>query len=150
MKFLGSWGHNRHLKQQTFSLTTAMCRPIRNWDLKGFNLLSDNKLPSLGRVCENVTPGPESFCRDGGKFIIHNKASDYFAFRQGYVQLKGNARFTKYHKQINIINNFINANEFAILYNVNMSGNPLFPHENYKEFSLDNFSTEECILEFRV
>ena len=31
-----------------------------------------------------------------------------------------------------------------------MSKNPLFPYENYKEFSLDNFSEEECIAEFRI
>ena len=64
-----------------FLLTTATCRPIRNWALNGFNLQSD---------------------------------------------------------------------EFAILFNVKMSGNPLFPNENYEEFSLDNFSRGECIVEFRV
>ena len=31
-----------------------------------------------------------------------------------------------------------------------MSKNPLFPYDNYEEFSLDNFSEEECIAEFRV
>lgn len=33
---------------------------------------------------------------------------------------------------------------------VNISKNPLFPYKNYEEFSLDNFSKEECIAEFRV
>ena len=40
------------------------------------------------------------------------------------------------------------ANEFAILYNVNMSKDPPFPFDNYEEFSFDNFSDEECIKEF--
>jgi len=31
-----------------------------------------------------------------------------------------------------------------------MSKNPLFPYDNYEEFSLDNFSEEECTVEFRV
>jgi len=31
-----------------------------------------------------------------------------------------------------------------------MSPNPLFPCDNYKEFSLENFSKEECIGEFSV
>jgi len=31
-----------------------------------------------------------------------------------------------------------------------MSKNPLFPYDNYKELSLDNFRKEECIEEFRV
>ena len=44
----------------------------------------------------------------------------------------------------------IKANEFAILYDINMSKNPLFPYDNYKEFSLDNFSEEEYIAEFRM
>ena len=41
-----------------------------------------------------MTPRLASFRRVGGKFIIHHKAFDYFAFRRGYVELKGNARFT--------------------------------------------------------
>ena len=48
------------------------------------------------------------------------------------------------------VKGIINANEFAILYDVNMSKNPLFPYDNYEEFSLGNFSEEECIAEFRV
>ena len=51
---------------------------------------------------------------------------------------------------VSSVKGIINANEFAILYNVNMSKNPLFPYDNYEEFSLDNFSEEECIAEFRV
>ena len=31
-----------------------------------------------------------------------------------------------------------------------MSKNPLFLYDNYEEFSLDNFSKEKCIAEFRV
>ena len=31
-----------------------------------------------------------------------------------------------------------------------MSKNPLFPYDNYEEFSLDKFSKEECIAEFCV
>ena len=143
MKFLGSWEHNR---QETFLLTTVMCRPIKNWDLNGFNLQSDNKLPSLGKVCEHETLDPESFSRDNGKFIIHDKASDYFTFRQSYVQLNGNGDLLL----VSHVKGIINVNEFAILFNVNMSGNPLFPHENYAEFSLGNFSRGECIVEFRV
>ena len=51
---------------------------------------------------------------------------------------------------VSCVKGFINANKFAILYNVNMSKNPLFPYDNYEEFSLDNFSKEKCIAEFRV
>ena len=51
---------------------------------------------------------------------------------------------------VSCVKGIINANEFAILYDVNMSKNPLFPYDNYEEFSLDNFSEEECIAEFRV
>ena len=48
------------------------------------------------------------------------------------------------------VTGIINANEFTILYNINMSKSPLFPYDNYEEFSLDNFSKEKCIAEFRV
>ena len=51
---------------------------------------------------------------------------------------------------VSCVKGIINANEFAILYDVNMSKNPLFPYDNYEEFSPDNFSEEECITEFRV
>ena len=53
---------------------------------------------------------------------------------------------------VSCVKGIINANEFTILYDVNMSKNPLhvFPHDYYEEFSLDNFSEEECIAEFRV
>ena len=51
---------------------------------------------------------------------------------------------------VSCVKGIINANEFAILYDVNMSKNPLFPYDNYEQFSLDNFSEEECIAEFRV
>ena len=54
----------------------------------------DNKLPSFSKKRENVTPRPASFRRVSGKFLIHDKAFDYFTFPQDYVQLKGNARFT--------------------------------------------------------
>ena len=51
---------------------------------------------------------------------------------------------------VSCVTGIMNANEFAILYNVNMSKNPLFLYDNYEEFSLDNFSKEKCITEFRV
>ena len=51
---------------------------------------------------------------------------------------------------VSCVKGIINANDFAILYDVNMSKNPLFPYDNYEEFSLDNFSEEECIAVFRV
>ena len=51
---------------------------------------------------------------------------------------------------VSCVKGIINANEFAILYDVNMSKNPPFPYDNYEEFSPDNFSEEECIAEFRV
>ena len=51
---------------------------------------------------------------------------------------------------VSCVKGILNTNEFAILYDVNMSKNPLFLYDNYKEFSLDNFSEEECIAEFRV
>ena len=106
---------------------------------------SDNKLPCKAR--ENVTLRPASFCRVGGKFIIHDKAFDYFAFRQGYVQLKGNARFTfsflcqRNHKHKPI---------YHSLRRKYFKKNPLFPYDIYDEFSRDHFTEEECIAEFRV
>ena len=51
---------------------------------------------------------------------------------------------------VSCVKGIINANEFAILLDVNMSKNPLFPYDNYEELSLDNFSEEECIAGFRV
>ena len=51
---------------------------------------------------------------------------------------------------VSCVKGIINANEFAILYDVNMSKNPLFPYDNYEQFSPDNFSEEECIAEFLV
>ena len=51
---------------------------------------------------------------------------------------------------VSCVTGTINTNEFAILYNVNMSKNPLFLYDSYEEFSLDNFSKEKCIAEFRV
>jgi len=51
---------------------------------------------------------------------------------------------------VSCVKGILNANEFAIVYDVNMSKNPLFPHDNYEEFWLDNFSEEEYIAEFRV
>ena len=51
---------------------------------------------------------------------------------------------------VSYVKGVIKANEFAILYDVNMSKNPLFPYDNYEEFSLDHFSEEKCIAEFRV
>ena len=96
---------------------------------------------------ENVTLYPASFCRVGGKFIIHDKAFDYFAFRQGYVQLKGNVRFTfsflcqgnHKHKRI-----------YHSLRRKYVKKTPPFPYDIYDEFSLDSFTEEECIAEFRV
>ena len=48
------------------------------------------------------------------------------------------------------VTGIINANEFTILYNINMSKSPLFPYDNYEEFSLDNLSKGKCKAEFRV
>jgi len=44
----------------------------------------------------------------------------------------------------------INTKEFAVLYDVNTSKNPSFPYDDYEGFSLNNFSDEECLAEFRV
>ena len=44
----------------------------------------------------------------------------------------------------------IKADKFALLYDINTSKKPPFPHDSYEEFSLDNFSDEECKAEFRV
>ena len=57
---------------------------------------------------------------------------------------------TRHLLLVSRVKGIINANEFAILYDVNMSKNPLFPYDNYEDFSVDNFSEEECIAEFRV
>ena len=51
---------------------------------------------------------------------------------------------------VSCVKGIINANEFPILNDVNISKNPLFPYDNYEEFSLDNFKEEECIAEFCV
>ena len=51
---------------------------------------------------------------------------------------------------VSCVKGIINANEFAIFYDVNMSKIPLFPYDNYEEFWLDNFIEEECMAEFRV
>ena len=44
----------------------------------------------------------------------------------------------------------ISMKEFAVLYDVNTSKNPSFPYDDYKGFSLNNFSDDECLAEFRV
>ena len=46
----------------------------------------------------------------------------------------------------------VNMPQIYIILNidVNMPKNLLFPYDNCDEFSLDNFSEEECIAEFRV
>ena len=82
----------------------------------------------------------------GGKSAIHEKAVDYLHFARVMSSLKKNRDLLL----VSCVKGIINANEFAILYDVNMSKNPLFPYDNYEEFSLDNFSEEECIAEFRV
>ena len=109
------WRRRRDDRQETGARTASGCG-------------LDNKLSSLSKARENVTPCSANFRRVGGKFISLHKAFDYFAFRQGYVQLKGNARLIL----VSCVKGTINANEFAI-YDVNMSKNPLFPYDNYEQ-----------------
>ena len=45
--------------------------------------------------------------------------------------------------------NFIDDEEFILLYDINRSHNPDLPHWNYERFNLENLSDEECKCEFR-
>ena len=92
----------------------------------------------------NAAPG--EFSQIWRQILIHDKAVDYLYFAKVMSSLKE----TRDLLLVSSVKGIINANEFAILYNVNMSKNPLFPYDNYDKFSLDNFSEEECIAEFRV
>ena len=67
-----------------------------------------------------------------------------------FAKVMSSIKETRNLLSVSCVTGIINANEFAILYNVNMSKNPLFLYDNYEEFSLDNFSKEKCITEFRV
>ena len=67
-----------------------------------------------------------------------------------FAKVMSSIQETRNLLSVSCVTGIINANEFAILYNVNMSKNPLFLYDNYEEFSLDNFSKEKCIGEFRV
>ena len=44
---------------------------------------------------------------------------------------------------------FINDEEFLLLYDINKSKNPDLPYFNYENFELDNMSEDECNVEFR-
>ena len=76
-----------------------------------------------------MTPRLASFLRVGGKFIIHDKAVDYLHFAKVMSSLKE----TQDLLLVSSVKIIINANEFAILYDVNLSKNPLFPYDNYEE-----------------
>lgn len=43
----------------------------------------------------------------------------------------------------------IDDDEFVLLYDLNRSKNPEFPHENYERFDLDSMDPSECKAEFR-
>jgi hypothetical protein len=43
----------------------------------------------------------------------------------------------------------IDEDEFVVLYDLNRSKNPEFPHENYERFDLDGMDPAECKAEFR-
>ena len=45
--------------------------------------------------------------------------------------------------------NFIDDEEFFILYNLFEPRNPDFPYEDYPEFDLDEMAESECLAEFR-
>ena len=45
--------------------------------------------------------------------------------------------------------NFINEQEFVLLYDCHKSTNPEFPYWNYDRFDLDEKSNDECKAEFR-
>ena len=51
--------NDRHLKEQTFSLTTATWRPIRNWGIERLQVCSCNyELQSLSKACEKRDAAP--------------------------------------------------------------------------------------------
>ncbi|KAK3747025.1 hypothetical protein QZH41_010330 [Actinostola sp. cb2023] len=43
----------------------------------------------------------------------------------------------------------IDEDEYVLLYDLNCSKNPEFPHENYESFDIDNMDPAECKAEFR-
>ena len=69
-----------------------------------------------------MTPRLASFLRVGGKFIIHDEAVDYLHFAKVMSSLKETPDLLL----VSCVKGIINAKEFAILYHVNMSKNPLF------------------------
>ena len=45
--------------------------------------------------------------------------------------------------------NYLNDEEFLLLYGINKSKNPDFPYWNYPNFDLDQLNEDECIANFR-
>ena len=44
----------------------------------------------------------------------------------------------------------IDEDDFMLLYDINQSKNPEFPHENYELFNFDALDPVECVADFRV
>ena len=48
------------------------------------------------------------------------------------------------------VDGIIDEDDFMLLYDINQSNNPAFPHENYKLFNFDALDPVECVADFRV
>ena len=48
------------------------------------------------------------------------------------------------------VDGLIDEDDFMLLYDINQSKNPEFPHENYEPFNFDVLDPAECLADFRV
>ena len=48
------------------------------------------------------------------------------------------------------VDGIIDEDDFMLLYDINQSKNPEFPHENYELFNFDALDPVECVANFRV
>ena len=48
------------------------------------------------------------------------------------------------------VDGIIDEDDFMLLYDINQSKNPEFPHENYELFNFDALDPVECVADFRV
>ena len=48
------------------------------------------------------------------------------------------------------VDGIIDEDDFMLLYDINQSKNPEFPHENYEPFNFDALDPVECVADFRV
>ena len=48
------------------------------------------------------------------------------------------------------VDGIIDEDDFMLLYDINQSKNPEFPHENYELFNFDTLDPVECVADFRV